>query len=63
MDWIKIVLVAALIIQEIQIIFLNKKYDEAIDLLGLLVSGKADKVIKVLIDENSEEDDDESTGE
>ena len=62
MDWIKIVLVAALIIQEIQIIFLNKKYDEAIDLLGLLVSGKADKVIKVLIDENSEEDD-EYTGE
>ena len=62
MDGIKMVLVAALIIQEIQIIFLNKKYDEAIDLLGLLVSGKADKVIKVLIDENSEEDD-ESTGE
>lgn len=62
MDWIKIVLVVALIIQEIQIIFLNKKYDETIDLLGLLVSGKADKVIKVLIDENSEEDD-KSTGE
>lgn len=61
MDWVKIFLVIALIVQEVQIILIQKDCDEMLNFLAaFLSSDKAGKSIKVIIEDD---DDDESTGE
>jgi len=57
MDWVKIVLVVSLIIQEIQIILINKRLDATED---LIIAALADKIKSISI--MSVDDDDEDKG-
>lgn len=57
MDWVKIVLGVSLIIQEIQIILINKRLDATED---LIVAALTDKIKSISI--MSVDDDDEDKG-
>lgn len=57
MDWVKLILAISLIIQEIQIILINKRLDATED---LIVAALADKIKSISI--MSVDDDDEDKG-
>ena len=57
MDWVKLILGISLIIQEIQIILINKRLDATED---LIVAALADKIKSISI--MSVDDDDEDKG-
>ena len=56
MDWFKIVLVVAIILQEIQIISLRRELDEVSEFFFSIVTGKVKEITAYVV--NNEEDED-----
>lgn len=56
MDWIKIVLLICIIIQEVQILFLRRDIIGISDILGAMLSEHAKKVISIVTDKDGDDD-------
>lgn len=56
MDWVKIILGICLILQEIQIILLNRRLDTAEDLIVAALADKIKSIAVMSLDDKDDED-------